>query len=527
MRPERLRATLQAIFTVLLMPMLFFFGLGCLCFAPPPTGSDSSQSPEVFLHTRETLVGPGAVMRNHILQSSAVEATAGEAQVANQALAGSFIGLLMPTAADARQPGQLQEGANIMGGPVSTPVAMKQDQTQSDILNDLFPPPPGTAWVALTMSDTHALDSLLSGPVSLDPLDAFFSYQIDFGGTDPCNGCEVQMVTCVPGQFSAFLPPGSVVARTTGQAAASDTVACTQPVSTYITLVDPFNNFEPLPGAPVVAAFGLYGGQPTTSTINGQVELPLRLEHTSPTTLTFDLASIQSDRGWTYAWQDMQNAPITQITVPAPYQPYYIKPPTPNLKVTASGLPTCTQIVDVLSLQATDTVSPSLQARVQAYVSVLPDPATCTLVDVAAFHAQQTAVIVGGDRLTYTLTISNLMNAAVDGVIEQTITPDTAVRGANLPAGCTVAANVVTCQVANIAAQGALAVTVEILGRGGYSGEVRSLVEVYPANAADTAFLDNVHGPLVATVNFASPTSLPVDEEPVLDWQMYLPLLDR
>ena len=91
MPPDGLRATLQAIFMVLLMPVLFFFGLGCLCYAPPPSGNDYSDSPEVSLSTREMLVGPGAINRSHVLLANAFEATVGEAQVANQALAGSFI----------------------------------------------------------------------------------------------------------------------------------------------------------------------------------------------------------------------------------------------------------------------------------------------------------------------------------------------------------------------------------------------------------------------------------------------------
>ncbi len=525
MRPEQLRAILQATFLVGIIPVLFFFGVGCLCYAPPPSGNDSGSSPEMLVQTYEIQQAPGEVSRNHFIPSAVLKTSAGESDTINQALPGSFLGILLPTAPGASQPGQLLDGANVMG-PVATPIALKPDRTQIAVLDALFPPPSGSQWVAMVMSDTHALDQFFSGPVDTSNLSLYLSYGIDFRGTDPCNGCAIKLAGCVPGQFSPFLPVGVATAHSSAVMPGED-VVCTQPVTTYITLVDPFNNFQPLPGAPVVAAFGLYGGQPTTPTVNGLLELPINLEHTAPTTRTFDLASIQSVRGWTYQWADLQGAPISQIAIPGPFQPYYIQPTEPDMKLMASGVPTCTQAIDVVTLQATDTVTQSLQAEAQAYVQVLPDPANCPIADVATIHSQQTAAVVGGDRITYTLTISNLMGTAISGIIEQTISPASAVRGADLPAGCAIAANVVTCQVADIAAQGAKSVTVEILGAGGYSGELRSLVEVYPANAADAAYLDNTHGPLVATVSFASPTSLPEEDEPAMNWQLYVPHIQR
>ena len=131
--------------------------------------------------------------------------------------------------------------------------------------------------------------------------------------------------------------------------------------------------------------------------------------------------------------------------------------PPPNLQLVGTGVPTCTQIMDVVTLGAAAS-SPALHAETQAYVLALPGPAGCPVVDVAAMHAQQTTVVSGSNRLTYTLTISNLISTAVNGVIQQTITPTTAIKGAELPTGCTRAANVVTCQISDIAAQGAKSV---------------------------------------------------------------------
>ena len=503
MRPELLRAILQGIFLLLFMPVLFFFGAGCFCGGcGVPTGGDQGgPQPEIAVQTRETLVGDGVVSRYHLVQDGQLIASAGEAQVFKQGLPDAFVGLLLPSAPGASQPGQLQDGANVMQGTVATPVPLRQDRTQAARLTQLFPPAPGTQWAALVVSDTQMLDSLLSGPINLNSIIASFNYAIDFGGTNPCNGCEVQVVGCVPGQFAAFLPPGLVTVRTAGQGAAALPLACTQPVSTYITLYDYLG--QPLPDAPLVAAFGLWGSLPTTSTINGAVILPLNLEHTGQTTLTFGLAPIQSALGWTYNWADSQGAAITQIAVPRRTQ--YASPPPQNLRVTATGLPTCTQVVDVLTLRAMNTVTSSLQAQTSASVVVLPDPANCPVADVAAHHVQATAVISGGDRLTYTLTISNLTNADVPGVITQTLSPG-AVRGADLPGGCTIAGNVVTCQVGDVPAQGAKAVTVVILGTPGYSGDLNSTIEVNPTGKSDLAFLDNVHGPLVAAVNFAVPS---------------------
>ncbi len=524
MRSDQLRAILQSVFLLVLMPALYFLGVGCLCGPPPPSGSDSGGAPESLVQTQEQLAGPGEVNRNHYVQSAILQASAGEASTINQALPGSFLGILLPTAPGATQPGQVTDGANFMG-PVSTPVALKPDRTQATVLEALFPAPAGSHWVAMVISDTHALDSFFNGPINMSDLSLYLSYGIDFQGTDPCNGCEVKLVGCVPGKFAAFLPSG-VIAVHSNVALAGQDMACTQPVSTYITLVG-FPDFTPLPGAPAVAAFGLFGSLPTTATIDGLLELPVNLEHTAATTRTFDLAPIQSALGWTYDWADLQGTPITQVIIPAPYQPPFIKPTMPDMKVTASGLPACTQIVDVLTLQATDTISSELHAETQAYVQVLPDPAKCTLVDVAAHHEQSTAAIIGGDRITYTLTISNLTSATVSGIITQTLAPATAVRGAELPAGCTRSGATVTCQVPDVPAQGAASVQVVILGTPGYSGTLSSIERVNPAGAADTAYLDNAHGPLVANVSFSAPTGLPLQDEPALDQHLFIPLLKR
>ena len=100
MRPEQLRAVLQVAFLCLLMPMLYLFGVGCFCFGGGTGGYDkSNSSPELHAYRRgRGWPASATVNRSHSLEPSTFGASAGEAQVINQALPGSFIGLLVPTA---------------------------------------------------------------------------------------------------------------------------------------------------------------------------------------------------------------------------------------------------------------------------------------------------------------------------------------------------------------------------------------------------------------------------------------------
>jgi hypothetical protein len=495
MRSAYLRASLQVTFLLMFMPTLFFFGLGCLCMCPPAGGSDFSHDGELAktIKTEDVLVGDGLVMRYHSLEGGALAMTQGESQVISQSVPSTFFGIRIPSAPDSTKPGDLFGDISasylISGTPAAVP--LRTDPQRSEQLEALYPPQEGTQWVGLVISDTSALDSLLQGPVDLSDAGAGLSYAIEFG-SQPCNGCEVQLVGCVPEKFGGFLPPSLIAARTD---AGGTPMACSRPVSTYITLYD-FSG-QPLPG-PVTAAFGLWGSRYTTSTVGGTAVLPVKLEHTSVTTLTFALDPVQSGLGWSYAWQDSLGTPISQVVV-GPRTPFVLTQP-PNLRLVAQGVPTCTQVVDMLDLQATNTLTPALQAKTTAYLNVLPDPATCPTADVAAYHVQQTSVISGGDGITYTLTVTNLTDSPVDGIIEQTLTPAVAVSGAVLPGGCLRAGAVVTCQLDNIPAQGAKSATVVIRPPNSYGGTLRSEVKAQPAGATDPAFLDNIHGPLTATV---------------------------
>ena len=354
MRPAYLRVVLQSTFLLLFLPVLFFFGLGCFCYAPPPGGGDASHEELASgVQTKDVQAGPALVMRYHSIQGASLIATVGEAHAISEALPSSFFGMRIPTAPDRNQPGDLYGGvsAAYIVNNVPTIVPLKPEPSLDAELNQRFPPAEGTKWVALVVSDTHALDGLLGGPIDLRTMDVSLSYAIDFGGTEPCAGCDVKLVSCMPGKFKALLP--------TAAAAASDqTLLCTVPVSTYIVLYDFSGN--PVPG-PLAAAFGLWGSQAMTSTVGGTTVLPVILEHTAPTTVTFTLDPLLSALGWSYAWQDAQGTPISQIAV-GPHEPNNMHP-APNLRIVGSGVPTCTQAIDVLSLHAAGVVTPSLQAQ--------------------------------------------------------------------------------------------------------------------------------------------------------------------
>ncbi|MBK8050588.1 MAG: hypothetical protein IPK16_27870 [Anaerolineales bacterium] len=523
MRPEQSRASLQLGFMFTLMVVLFSVGLGCFCYPPPPTGGDFN-NPEQALRTYDILAGPGQVTRYQGLGNAGLETSQGESEAINQAIPSTFFGLLIPTAPGAEQPGQLvgdqyaPRASYAISGTLE-PVELKQDPAKAAILDEIYPPPAGSQWAALVFSDTHALDGVLNKAIETQNFGLTFNYTIDFFGADPCNGCAIQTTGCAPSGMGALFPADTV--------GSSSEVVCTKPFPSYITLT---SSGKPLPGAPVVAAFSLVGYIPTTATLGGGVTQPVILQQTGATTPTFDLFPITSALGWTYAWQDINGAPISQIEVP-PYDAWAAL--SPNLLASGSGVPTCTQVIDVVTLDAsaekaaTEGMLAPVQAHTQANIIVLPDAANCPVFDVAVRQAQETSVILSGNRMTYTLTISNLTASTVNGVIQQTVTPTRAVSSAALPTGCTIAANIVTCNVDDIPAQGATSVSFAILGVPGYKGQLFSNVVASPAGAADANFLDNVSGPLVATVNFTQPTGLPDGEEPGFGNHLFMPGLNR
>lgn len=498
MRTEQLRASLQLGFLLFAMPLLFAFGVGCRCGCGVPSEGAGGDyiwwGPAASIGTRDILVANSTVARSHYLQDGFLSATAGETQAAQAALPASFIGIRIPSDPASGQQGRLLDGVQLRYDTPDTSQAIdfREDKTNSAVLNEQVPPAPGTRWVALVPTDLQLVNRLLSGPLDVTGAFASFTYSIDFGANGACNGCNVQLIACGPSSFAALLPPALAAAAQTTEIS---TLACSPPVDTYITLFD--GNGDPLPDAPLVAAFGFWGSQATTATVDGTAVIPVTLQHTGATNQTFDLQSIESAMGWTYRWEDAQRRPITQIEVP-PSSSFGMA--SPNLYVTADGLPTCTQVLDVLNLVATDTLTPSVQAYTPAYIQVLPDPALCPEADVAAIHRQWIGEIAGGDSITYTLTVSNVTSSATGAVIQQTITPASAVRGAILPNGCTRSGNVVTCQMGQVPANGAKSAIIVIQSRFSYAGDVLSSVKASPLQAADAAFVDNVHGPLSVTV---------------------------
>jgi hypothetical protein len=493
-RPEQLRATLQSTFLLVILPLLSLFGFGCFCYAPPPSQSDSTHEDiQALIQTQDEVTAAGNVMRYSSLNDGALAATQGEAAILKQVLPDTFLGIRIPTAPGGAAPGQLQPNTQFMYtfGQGYTVIPMAQDGARSEQLRSMFPPAQGTAWVGLAISNTSALDRLLSQPVAMTDVDASLSYAINFGG-DLCNGCAVQLVVCTSGKLAPLLPPAVAASARTS---ADGSLLCTEPVDSPIMLTDFGGN--PLPGAPLVATLGVWGGQSTSPTASGVITQPLMLQHTGTTTLTFNLGTIQSARGWSYRWEDANRAPITQLAVP-PKSSGPQKPP--NLYVAATNVPTCTQAVDVVNVQAANTVTPSVTAHTQLYISAIPDAATCPVVDVAVRHIQQTDVVTAGNGITYTLTISNLTNAVASGIVQQTLAPAGALIGADLPGGCTLAGAVVSCQLDGIAANGASSATVVVKTNFGYAGTITSNVQAWPVAAADAAFLDNISGPLAATV---------------------------
>jgi len=502
MRPERLRALLQVLFMLLLLPVLASFqssNSASECGSPPSQqcGGSDSAGPQL-VQAIDGAPEDGVVWRSQHSEGTLFYASLYEGEVLRQSLPSAFIGLRLPTSADGSAPGQLWEATrfNYQIDSGYVPVTMTQNITFSARLNALFPPGPDAQWVALTIQNPDSLNPLLDKagqPVVIPWTD--FSYGINFGGSDLCVGCEVQMVECVPSGFGALLPPGTLTAAS--QDGVEPRFSCTQPSSTYIV---PWGGAG-LSAAPVVAGFGLWSGEPTTSPIGGQLAFPLTLQHTAPVTVAFDLKPIQSALGYTYTWTIDGTHTVTRVDVPV--LDWDWPPEQVDVFVTASGLPTCTQAIDVLDLRATSVLTPSLQAKKRAYIQMVPDMANCPVTDLAAHHVQHTTIISGGASITYTLTVTNRSATQAGAILKQTLKPADALDGQqDLPDACTLAGAVVTCELEGIPAQGEKFATVALRTKPSYDGSLYSTLQASPAAplAVDGNFLDNVHGPLEATI---------------------------
>ena len=107
-----------------------------------------------------------------------------------------------------------------------------------------------------------------------------------------------------------------------------------------------------------------------------------------------------------------RQVPITQIEVGPQSTPWGNK----NVGVVGT-VPTCTLAVDTIHITATSVITPSFQAIATSLVNVVPDPEICPVADVGIAKVVSSRVITAGQSVTFTLTISNHEQTAVDAVV--------------------------------------------------------------------------------------------------------------
>lgn len=498
---KRIRAIFQVNFMVGVIGFAALTGWACDC----GSGSDHSGGEfEARLTTREVQAVDGTLDRWHDFSDSGGSLNDKDLDFLHEWLQndGVSIGMLVPQAPDAIEPGSLTTAThsiylNYTAGGVMQflYIPLEPDDAAVQNLNALFPPEPGTQWQALKPANFDWLGQVPTQTVEMTDIGGSLYYQIDFHGNEVCNHCEVQLTGCSTRQFSFG---EQVLLRTMGmdQVTTNGELTCADPVGTTILLSD---GFDPAPG-PLVLSFGFWGGEVYTTTLSGDVAVPYMLAHTDLVTQTVNLGTIQSAQGWNYHWEDMSGAPISQVDVGPLQSPLYLHLNEPNIRLVSSGLPTCEKALDQVDLSASLTLTPTVTASHMLSVQVLPDEATCSVKDVGIYQIASTAAITAGQSVEFTWTITNFESTPSEVIVTGAFSPETALSGATLPAGCSRTGGAITCQVNGIPADDSRVLLVSVDVSTAYNGPLRSYVEVEPVGAVDARFYDNTSGPLYISV---------------------------
>lgn len=410
-----------------------------------------------------------------------------------------MIGLQVPRAPGASQPGDL----TAQGHWLRTTLRVRdhhyitydvdlipRDDLASEI-TAVFPPAPNTHWQALAPANDDFITSIPTQTTTFTGGWGSLHYVIDFHGDDPCNGCMVKMTFCTPDRVASraklmtrFLFKGFKIRNANG-------LVCVDPVPTIIYLSDAAE-----PPSSLTAWLSPWGGPVFNATHGPEVEMGYILGHTSSQTETFTLEPIHSEKGWSYEWRDPNGVPITQIEVGPQSTPWGNK----NVGVVGT-VPTCTLAVDTIHITATSVITPSFQAIATSLVNVVPDPEICPVADVGIAKVVSSRVITAGQSVTFTLTISNHEQTAVDAVVTDTLSPAWAIGDVMLPPGCGRHGNEITCQVTGVPPGTPRTLDIVVRVDSTFSGTLSNRVRVDPAEATDVRFYDNAVGPVTVTVS--------------------------
>ena len=491
------RSTYQTSVMIAIVLVAALTGWGCGCLY----GSDHKQS---AYPSRQQLLAEGVVERYHDFGAQETQVTVKDLSYLRDHLqnGGGGIGLLVPQAPGADQPGSLDPGspAKIYLYPMvdgqwrNIDVPLQQDTALEAELNTLFPPPQGTRWQALAVKDFAWMDQLPTGDSKI-ALQGSLYYVVDFHGADYCSYCEIKLTACSKKVFS-FAEMAVLNTMTNDQMVQGSGLTCAKPLPTTIMITDQAG--APQPG-PLTASLGLWGGQVYVTATQPSVTIDYTLIHTSDSPQMMNLA-LTSDQGWTYQFTDLSGTPLTQIEVGALKTPVW-ENFAANLRVVGSGLPTCTRQIDTIHLTATMVSNPSIQATADTQVQVLPDPATCQVADVGVTQASSGAEVQAGQAVTFTLTVTNYESSALDVVVTDTLSPAEAVGEVTLPGNCTRSGVTIQCQVNGLGANASLELPIQVQSSLSFTGTLINQAQAEPAQGSDARFYDNAATPAQVVVS--------------------------
>ncbi len=416
-----------------------------------------------------------------------------------------FIGLQIPTAADASQPGELTGTAKIEYITFSPfkiySTTLVTDPEAAGQLADLVPPDSQSRWEAVRAQNFDFISSIPSISATVKSDYAMIYYVIDFKGTDYCNGCPVKQTFCFRSK-AISLERLALHQLMPGQVMENSIVSCNLPQKSYINLTEYDQYHDPIksPG-PVVAAFGLWGHPTSAQTLSSQVAITYTLEHTSETTRTLTLSPIQSRLGYNYQWQDLQGNVISQVQAGKKIRPFSTYE---QVVVKGSNLPTCSTLKDTIYLTATMVMTPSIQATAWTDINMLPDPAQCNTADVGLTASASSGTLTPGDWMTQTMVITNYASAAQTVAMTGTFSVPQAFGNFHLPAGCAQDTTGFHCTISNIAAGKSVQLRVGLQASALYSGLTDQEIQVQPIGKVDGHQYDNAVHLVTAIV---SPTT--------------------
>jgi hypothetical protein len=484
----------------------------CLCGCP---GSSCLQNTSSY--TEDTIQANGELVREHhiVLDNDLLTLTPKDLDYFRSlASTGFVIGLQVPTAPGATEPGQLVGDEHRLEGTINireipgsqidaaVDIPLESSSSMASQVASVFPAEPNTHWQALVPGNMDYL-SLIPGDTSF-LLGGYgvLRYTLDFGG-DLCLGCIVKMTMCT----NADVPwldaqlANQVMVRETGAAVLQvKDLTCIEPFPTAIRVVAGATGDAACPSAEDQAAWLSPEGGPIYNATHGPaVEMQYFLGLSRPESgeeenKEFTLEPVASEQGWIYGWFDAADNPLTEITV------------TPglcegaDLKVKSIDIPTCTVVLDTIHLTATSVTSPVIQATAVSYVHVSPDLDKCPVSDLGVTKIGSPGAISAGGSVNFTLTISNYTDAPIGAVLTDTLSPVSAIEDATLPAGCSRSGGEITCQVTSVATDTPTILNFVVQVAETFSGTLSDIAAVQPVGATDPWFYDNHAGPVAVQV---------------------------